>query len=59
VIEALRNSGNATASHSLRRFEPRTFRGLLGSFAFDASGVGIQGTRVATIKAGKIVALTT
>jgi branched-chain amino acid transport system substrate-binding protein len=59
VIEALRSSGNATGLALAQSIRTTRFRGLLGNFAFDASGVGIQRTRVATIKAGKIVALTT
>jgi branched-chain amino acid transport system substrate-binding protein len=59
VIEALRSSGNAIGLALAQSIRATRFRGLLGTFAFDASGVGIQRTRVATIKAGKIVALTT
>jgi branched-chain amino acid transport system substrate-binding protein len=59
VIEALRSSGNATGLALAQSIRATRFRGLLGNFAFDASGVGIQRTRVATIKAGKIAALTT
>jgi len=59
VIEALRSSGNATGLPLAQSIRATRFRGLLGNFAFDASGVGIQRTRVATIKAGKIAALTT
>jgi branched-chain amino acid transport system substrate-binding protein len=59
MIEALRSSDNATGLPLAQSIRATRFRGLLGSFAFDSSGVGIQRTRVATIKAGKIVALTT
>jgi branched-chain amino acid transport system substrate-binding protein len=59
LIEALRTSNGATGLALAQAIRATHFSGLLGSFAFDATGVGIQRTRVATIKAGKIVALTT
>jgi branched-chain amino acid transport system substrate-binding protein len=59
VIEALRSSDNATGLALAQAIRSTHFTGLLGSFAFDASGVGIQRTRVATIKAGRVIALTT
>jgi branched-chain amino acid transport system substrate-binding protein len=59
LIEALRSSDNATGLALAQAIRSNRFTGLLGSFTFDASGVGIQRTRVATIKQGKVVALTT
>ena len=59
LIAALRGSDNATGLALAQAIRSTHFTGLLGSFAFDASGVGIQRTRVATIKQGKVVALTT
>ena len=58
VIAALRSSDNATGLALAQAIRSTHFTGLLGSFVFDASGVGIQRTRVATIKAGRVIALT-
>jgi branched-chain amino acid transport system substrate-binding protein len=58
LIQALRDTRGvggqalATAIRSVR------FHGLLGDFAFDDTGVGIHQTRIATIKSGRVVSIT-
>lgn len=59
LIEALRASDVATGPDLADAIRAVRFRGLLGEFAFDTTGVGIHQTRVATVKAGKVVALAT
>ena len=59
LIEALRASDVATGLDLADAIRAVRFRGLLGEFAFDTTGVGIHQTRVATVKAGKVVALAT
>jgi ABC-type branched-subunit amino acid transport system substrate-binding protein len=59
LIDALRASDVATGLDLADAIRAVRFRGLLGEFAFDTTGVGIHQTRVATVKAGKVVALAT
>jgi branched-chain amino acid transport system substrate-binding protein len=57
LIQALRDTNAASGLELADAIRSVRFRGLLGDFVFDATGVGIHQTRVATIKDGKILAL--
>jgi branched-chain amino acid transport system substrate-binding protein len=57
LIQALRDSDGATGLALADAIRAVRYRGLLGDFAFDATGVGIHQIRVATVKAGAIVPL--
>ena len=59
LIEALRASDVATGSALADAIRDVRFRGLLGDFAFDGTGVGIHQTRVATVESGKVLPLAT
>jgi len=59
LIEALRASDVATGSALADAIREVRFRGLLGDFAFDGTGVGIHQTRVATVESGKVLPLAT
>ena len=59
LIQALRDSNGATGIELADAIRAVRYRGLLGAFAFDETGVGIHQTRVATVSAGKVVALQT
>jgi branched-chain amino acid transport system substrate-binding protein len=55
LIQALRDSHGATGRALADAIRAVRFRGLLGTFEFDASGVGIHQTRIASIKAGVVI----
>jgi branched-chain amino acid transport system substrate-binding protein len=57
LLQALRDSDLATGRPLADAIRAVKFTGLLGTFAFDAEGVGIHATRIATIKAGTVVAV--
>lgn len=57
MIQALRDTDAASGLELADAIRSVRFRGLLGDFAFDATGVGIHQTRVATITEGRVVAL--
>ncbi len=59
LIQALRDTNGATGLELADAIRSVRFRGLLGDFVFDATGVGIHQTRVATIENGTVVALAT
>jgi branched-chain amino acid transport system substrate-binding protein len=59
VIQALRDGDLATGPALASAIRAVRFQGLLGVFTFDDTGVGIHQTRIATIKAGKVVAVPT
>jgi branched-chain amino acid transport system substrate-binding protein len=59
LVQALRDTNGATGLELADAIRSVRFRGLLGDFAFDATGVGIHQTRVATIDRGTVVALAT
>jgi branched-chain amino acid transport system substrate-binding protein len=57
VIEALRNTDGATGAELAEAIREVRFRGLLGDFSYDATGVGLHRTRVATIDGGRVAAI--
>ncbi len=57
VIQALRSTNGATGAELAEAIRSMRFRGLLGDFAYDGTGVGLRQTRVATIDSGRVVAL--
>jgi branched-chain amino acid transport system substrate-binding protein len=57
LIQALRDTNAGSGLELADAIRSVRFRGLLGDFAFDETGVGIHQTRVATIKDGKVLAL--
>ncbi len=57
LIQALRTTDAATGLELADTIRSVRFKGLLGDFEFDATGVGIHKTRVATIEKGTVVAL--
>jgi branched-chain amino acid transport system substrate-binding protein len=57
LIQALRDSDLATGRALADAIRSVKFTGLLGPFRFNDEGVGIQSTRIATITAGRVVAL--
>jgi len=57
LIQALRDSHGATGRALADAIRAVRFVGLLGTFEFDASGVGIHQTRIASIKAGVVVSV--
>jgi branched-chain amino acid transport system substrate-binding protein len=57
VIQALRATNAATGAELAEAIRAVRFRGLVGEFAYDATGVGLRQTRVATIDGGKVVAI--
>ena len=57
LIQALRDSDLATGRALADAIRSVRFTGLLGPFRFNDEGVGIQSTRIATITAGRVVAL--
>jgi branched-chain amino acid transport system substrate-binding protein len=57
LIQALRDTNAGSGLELADAIRSVRFRGLLGDFAFDETGVGIHQTRVATIKHGKVLAL--
>jgi branched-chain amino acid transport system substrate-binding protein len=57
LIQALRTTHVATGFELAEAIRSVRFKGLLGDFEFDATGVGIHRTRVATIDRGTVVAL--
>jgi branched-chain amino acid transport system substrate-binding protein len=57
LLQALRDSHLATGRALADAIRSVTFTGLLGPFRFNDEGVGIQSTRIATITAGRVVAL--
>jgi branched-chain amino acid transport system substrate-binding protein len=59
LIQALRDTNGATGLELADAIRAVRFRGLLGDFVYDATGVGIHQTRVATIDSGTVVALAT
>jgi len=59
LIQALRDSAGASGRELADAIRAVRFRGLLGDFVFDATGVGIHQTRIATVRSGTVVALAT
>jgi branched-chain amino acid transport system substrate-binding protein len=57
VIQALRSTRGATGPELAEAIRAVRFQGLLGEFAYDATGVGLHRTRVATIDEGRVVAI--
>jgi branched-chain amino acid transport system substrate-binding protein len=57
VIEALRTTDAATGAELAEAIRAVRFRGLLGDFSYDATGVGLHRTRVATIDGGRVAAI--
>jgi branched-chain amino acid transport system substrate-binding protein len=57
LLQALRDSDLATGRDLADAIRAVRFTGLLGTFTFDGEGVGIHATRIATIKAGTVVAV--
>jgi branched-chain amino acid transport system substrate-binding protein len=57
VIQALRSTNGATGAPLAEAIRAVRFHGLLGDFAYDATGVGLHQTRVATIDGGRVVAI--
>ncbi|MGI8329356.1 ABC transporter substrate-binding protein [Actinomadura scrupuli] len=56
VLTALKSSGVATGQKLADAIRATRYKGLLGDFAFDKTGVGIFATSIGTIKNGKLVA---
>jgi branched-chain amino acid transport system substrate-binding protein len=59
LIQALRDRPGAKGLDLADAIRAVRYRGLLGDFAFDATGVGIHQARVATVTSGKVLALAT
>ena len=59
LIQALRDTKGGTGLGLADAIRSVRFRGLLGDFAFDVTGVGIHQTRVATIDNGTVAAIAT
>jgi branched-chain amino acid transport system substrate-binding protein len=56
VLTALKNSNVATGAKLAEAIRSTKYEGLLGSFAFDKTGVGIFATQIGLIKDGGLVA---
>ncbi|MEU4235813.1 ABC transporter substrate-binding protein [Actinoplanes sp. NPDC026619] len=56
LLTALKSSNVATGKALADAIRGTKYEGLLGSFAFDQTGVGIFATSIGTIKDGKLVA---
>ncbi|GAA2672773.1 ABC transporter substrate-binding protein [Actinoplanes palleronii] len=56
MLTALKTSNVATGKALADAIRATKYQGLLGSFAFDQTGVGIFATSIGTIKGGKLVA---
>ncbi|MFL6143183.1 MAG: ABC transporter substrate-binding protein [Labedaea sp.] len=56
VFTALKNSNVGTGSQLADAIRGTKYPGLLGSFTYDETGVGIHATAIGTIKSGKLVA---
>ena len=52
---ALKNSGEATGEDLAKAIRATKYKGLLGDFAYDDTGVGIFATTIGLIKSGKLV----
>jgi branched-chain amino acid transport system substrate-binding protein len=57
VIAALRATNAAKGAALAEAIRAVRFRGLVGDFEYDATGVGLRKTRVATIEGGRVVAI--
>jgi branched-chain amino acid transport system substrate-binding protein len=57
MLTALKNSDVATGKELADAIRAVKYQGLLGSFAFDKTGVGIFATSIGTIRDGKLVAV--
>ena len=55
LFTALKNSGEATGEDLAKAIRATKYKGLLGDFAYDDTGVGIFATTIGTIKSGKLV----
>jgi branched-chain amino acid transport system substrate-binding protein len=56
VFTALKNSDGATGQDLADAIRGTKYKGLLGNFEFDETGVGIHATSIGIIKSGKLVA---
>ncbi|MEU4220246.1 ABC transporter substrate-binding protein [Actinoplanes sp. NPDC026623] len=56
MLTAMKTSNVATGKELADAIRATRYQGLLGSFAFDQTGVGIFATSIGTIKGGKLVA---
>lgn len=56
VLTALKNSGAATGKELADEIRATKYKGLLGDFAYDETGVGIFRTTIGIIKDGKLSA---
>ena len=56
MLTAMKNSNVASGKELADAIRATKYEGLLGSFAFDQTGVGIFATSIGTIKGGKLVA---
>ena len=57
VLTALKTSNVGTGTKLADAIRATKYQGLLGTFAFDATGVGIFATAIGTITGGKLVAV--
>jgi branched-chain amino acid transport system substrate-binding protein len=55
VFTALKNSGGATGEKLADAIRETKYEGLLGTFEYDETGVGIHATSIGVIKSGKLV----
>jgi len=55
LFTALKNSGEATGEDLAKAIRATKYKGLLGDFAYDDTGVGIFATTIGLIKSGKLV----
>ncbi len=58
LLTALKTSNVATGEDLAKAIRATRYNGLMGSFAFDDTGVGIFATTIGLIKSGKLVAAT-
>jgi branched-chain amino acid transport system substrate-binding protein len=56
LLTALKTSNGATGQKLADAIRATKYQGLLGSFSFDNTGVGISATSIGTIQNGKLVA---
>jgi branched-chain amino acid transport system substrate-binding protein len=56
VFTALKNSKGATGQKLADAMRATKYKGLLGDFTFDKTGVGIHATAIGVIKSGKLIA---
>ena len=56
ILTALQSSGGATGQQLADAIRATRYRGLLGDFAYDATGVGIFATTIGIIRGGKLTA---